>query len=200
MLWGPPAVIVVVLSVFLWHNTIDLDPYEPLPLPGEPLRVQAIGFDWKWLFVYPDLGIASVDELAFPADRQLAIELTSETVMQAFFIPSLGSQIYAMGGMVTRLHLAADGPGRFLGQNTQYNGTYFHRQQFQAVAMSDADFADWVKEARGSDALGGEAYAALERRNTASEAADALGLSLPLRFGNVSPRLFHEVVSEEPGQ
>ncbi len=90
-LWGIPLAIVTVLAVFLWRNTLALDPYEPLSLPGKPLRVQAIGFDWKWLFVYPDLGIASVDELAFPADRQIAIEPTSETVMQSLFVPALGN-------------------------------------------------------------------------------------------------------------
>ncbi len=148
-LWGIPTVIAAILAVFLWRNTTTLDPYEPLSLPGEPLRVQAIAFDWKWLFIYPDLGIATVDELAFPADRQLALDLTSETVMQALFVPALGGQIYAMGGMVTRLHLAADGPGTYRGRNTQYNGEQFDEQRFEAVALTEAGFRDWVAATLG---------------------------------------------------
>ena len=121
-LWGVPTVIAGILAVLLWQNTLALDPYDPVPVREEALHVQAIGFDWKWLFVYPELGIATVDELAFPASRALRLDLTSETVMQSLFIPALGSQIYAMNGMVTHLDLAAYGPGRFRGGNTQYNG------------------------------------------------------------------------------
>ncbi len=199
-LWGVPAVIAAVLAVFLWRNTTELDPYEPLPLPGEPLRVQAIGFDWKWLFVYPELGIATVDELAFPADRQLALDLTSETVMQAFFIPALGGQIYAMGGMTTHLHLAADAPGRFRGRNTQYNGEGFPEQRFEAVAMSEAEFRDWVAEAReAGPTLDENALAILARRNTAREAAGALGQTLPLRFSEVPDGLFDRATGRSEG-
>ena len=196
VLWSIPAVIVTVLAVFLWRNTLALDPYRPLDLPGEPLRVQAVATDWKWLFIYPDLGIASVDELVFPAERQIALHLTSDTVMQAFFIPALGSQIYAMGGMVTRLHLAADAPGRFRGRNTQYNGLGFHTQRFEAVALGEGDFAAWLAEARAAAPLDAEAYAVLARAGTAGAAAEALGRALPLRFGAVHEGLFARIVSE----
>ena len=194
-LWGAPAAIVLILAVFLWRNTTTLDPYDTLPIPGQPLRVQVIGFDWKWLFVYPELGVASVDELAFPAGRQLALDLTSETVMQSFFIPALGSQVYAMAGMTTHLHLAADAPGRFRGLNTQYNGMHFDEQRFDAVALTPRDFAAWVAKARTEGlALDAAAYGVLARRGTARRTAETLGATLPLRFGAVSDGLFDHAV------
>jgi cytochrome o ubiquinol oxidase subunit 2 len=97
--------------------------------------VQVIGYDWKWLFIYPDQGIASIGALAMPAGRPVAMQITSATVMQSLFIPALGSQIYAMGGMVTQLNLEASTTGRFMGENTMYNGTGFHQQQFTAVGL-----------------------------------------------------------------
>lgn len=190
LLWGTPAVIVVVLGVFLWRNTIALDPYKPLLTSGPPIRVQAIGYDWKWLFIYPDLGIATVDELAFPVGGQLALDLTSQTVMQAFFVPALGSQIYAMSGMVTHLHLAADAPGRFRGRNTQYNGMDFAQQRFEAVAMRADDFDAWVQKVREAGPLDSRARAILAAQNTAQEAAQNLGVTMPLRFGSVPPDMF----------
>jgi len=143
-IWGGPIVIVTILSYFLWQNTTALDPFEPLPIDGEPVRVQVVGYDWKWLFIYPDHGIATLDELVFPEGRPLNLELTSETVMQSFHIPVLGGQVYAMEGMVSKLHLAADRPGVFRGRNTQYNGHGFHRQQFVARALPETAFSAWL--------------------------------------------------------
>lgn len=199
-LWGVPTMIAAVLAVLLWRSTTALDPYEPLDIAVEPLRVQAIGYDWKWLFVYPDLGVATVNRLVFPAGRPLALELTSETVMQALWIPALGGQIYAMDGMVTRLHLAADGPGRFRGLNTQYNGLDFPRQRFEAVAMTDAGFAGWLRETRDAGvALDAEAYDALARRGTPEELAEALGAGrAPLRFASVPAGLFERAAAQRP--
>lgn len=148
--WGVPILIVGVMAVLLVRNTHRLDPYRAI-MPGvAPERVQVIAYDWKWLFIYPDEGIASVNELAFPADRPLALELTSRTVMQSFQIPALGGQIYAMGGMVTQLHLTADQPGLYPGQNTNFNGRGFHQQKFVANALSPEDFKAWVARARSS--------------------------------------------------
>ena len=189
-----PAVIAAMLAVFLWRNTTALDPYEPLSLPGEPLRVQAIAFDWKWLFIYPDLGIATVDELAFPADRQLALDLTSETVMQALFVPALGGQIYAMGGMVTHLHLAADGPGRFRGRNTQYNGEQFRR----AAIRGRGDDGSRFQRLGGRDTCGGRGrstpQATLFWRGEAlpQRSPKSLDGALPLRFAPCLTALFEQ--------
>jgi cytochrome o ubiquinol oxidase subunit 2 len=146
--WGGPVVIVVVLAVFVWRDTHALDPYRPLTSNHPALRVQVIGYDWKWLFIYPDQGVASIGVLAMPAGRPVAMQITSATVMQSLFIPALGSQIYAMGGMVTQLNLEAAKPGRFMGENTMYNGDGFHQQKFTAIGMTPVDFTAWVQMVR----------------------------------------------------
>ncbi|MGR3571057.1 cytochrome ubiquinol oxidase subunit II [Brevirhabdus sp.] len=186
LVWGGPVVLVAVLAVALWRNTIALDPWRPLPAAATqtsgagaaalaPMRVQVVGLDWKWLFIYPDLGIATVNDLAFPVDRQIALEMTSATVLQSLFIPSLGSQVYAMGGMVSRLHLAASAPGRFRGMNAQYNGKGFHKQSFSATAMTPEAFRTWVEATRNAPvALDAQSYAIVAQRGSAGEAATLL--------------------------
>ena len=201
VIWGVPIAIVTILGVLLWRNTQALDPYLPLPMDKPPLRVQVVGFDWKWLFIYPNEGIATVGELAFPADRPLALELTTDTVMQSFFIPALGSQIYAMAGMVTRLHLAARDPGLFKGENSQFNGTGFHKQKFTAVAMPPGDFTQWVGTVRSNGiALDEATYRVLVRRSTPEKAHEVLGTpAMPqnlLYFTNVTPGLFATIVEK----
>ena len=148
MSWTGPIIIVAILAFFVWRDSHRLDPYKVLVSDQAPLRIQVIGYDWKWLFIYPDQGIASIGMLAVPAGRPFSMRLTSATVMQSLFIPALGSQIYSMGGMVTQLNLQASQPGRFLGENTMYNGDGFHQQNFTTVAMTTADFEGWVKDVR----------------------------------------------------
>lgn len=148
MSWGGPIVIVGILGFFVWKDSHQLDPYRPLASNQAPLRLQVIGYDWKWLIIYPDQGIATIGTMAIPVDRPVALQLTSATVMQSLFIPALGSQIYAMGGMVTQLHLQASKPGRYLGENTMYSGNGFHQQKFTAIGMSAADFKSWVQTVR----------------------------------------------------
>ncbi|MDN5788991.1 cytochrome ubiquinol oxidase subunit II [Pseudorhodobacter sp.] len=148
MSWSGPIAIVLVLSFFVWRDTARLDPYRPLASDQTPLRVQVIGYDWKWLFIYPDQGIASIGTLAIPEGRAVSMKITSATVMQSLFIPALGSQIYAMGGMVSQLNLRADKAGTSLGENTMYNGDGFHQQKFKAQAMVPDDFEAWVINAR----------------------------------------------------
>ncbi|MEO8988512.1 MAG: ubiquinol oxidase subunit II [Rhodanobacter sp.] len=148
MSWGGPVIIVIILAVFVWRDSHKLDPYKPIASNQPALRVQVIGYDWKWLFIYPDQGIASIGTLAMPVGRPLTMHITSATVMQSLFIPALGSQIYAMGGMDTQLNLEASKPGRSLGENTMYNGDGFHQQKFVAVAMAPADFKAWVNKVR----------------------------------------------------
>src|SRR5699024_2803058 len=139
------------------------------------LRVQVIGYDWKWLFIYPDQGIATVGKLVMPAKRPVSLQLTSATVMQSFFIPALGSQIYAMGGMVTQLNLQADKSGRFLGENTMYNGKGFRAQRFSAVATTPSDFSKWVASvrARGTP-LDAHILKIIARRSTRAQLVSAL--------------------------
>ncbi|HEU5443742.1 MAG TPA: ubiquinol oxidase subunit II, partial [Steroidobacteraceae bacterium] len=150
--WGGPILIVCVLGFLVWRDSHRLDPYKPLPSSQPPLQVQVIGYDWKWLFIYPDRGIATIGTFALPVGRPVTLHLTSATVMQSFFIPALGGQIYAMGGMVTQLNLEASREGRFLGENTMYNGNGFHFEKFVAVAKPPAQFDAWVREVRTTGA------------------------------------------------
>ena len=203
IIWGVPFLIVAVLGYILWEQTYALDPYNPLPSDKKPLHVQVVGYDWKWLFIYPDQHIATVNKLVFPADRPLALELTSDTVMQSFFIPSLGSQVYAMHGMVTRLHLEADGPGRYRGENSQYNGKGFHTQRFTARAVSTTAFADFIENTRQQGRpLDRPTYQILDGRNTVPELNRALKGSHDgaLRFSAIPDGLFSAIVAGAPVQ
>lgn len=198
-IWGIPFALVIVLAVWLWQSALALDPYAPLASAEPPLHVEVIGYDWKWLFIYPDLKIASMGEFAFPSDRPLAIDLTSNTVMQSFLIPALGSQIYAMAGMTTHLHLEARSPGSFQGENTQYTGDGFSQQQFVARAMAPGDFAAWSDLVRRKGIpLTANAYDAIRERSTVAQTRKSLNAGdLPngvIYFTGVSPQLFHNVV------
>jgi cytochrome o ubiquinol oxidase subunit II len=173
--WGGPIVIVAVLAFFVWRDSHRLDPYKPLASDQAQLRVQVIGYDWKWLFIYPDQGIASIGMLAMPAGRPVSMQITSATVMQSLFIPALGSQIYAMGGMVTQLNLQASKPGRFLGENTMYNGSGFHQEHFTTVAMTSADFEAWVSKVRANGIpLDAQTLKVISRRATLGDLIAAL--------------------------
>lgn len=164
VVWLVPAAIVVVLGYLVWTGTHRLDPYRRLVASRAPLRVDVVAEDWKWLFIYPEQKIAVVNQLVFPSDRPLSLRLTSDTVMNSFYIPGLGGQIYAMAGMQTRLHLRADRPGSFVGRNTQYSGVGFPDQYFAVHAVSAASFRTWVARAKRSPkTLDAAAYAALAR-------------------------------------
>lgn len=198
--WGGPIIIVVVLAFFVWPDAHKLDPYKPLASDQPALRVQVIGYDWKWLFIYPDQGIATIGTLAMPVGRPVSMDLTSATVMQSFFIPALGSQIYAMGGMVTQLNLQADKPGRSLGENTMYNGNGFHQQKFTADAMTPAQFKTWVANIReNGTAFDARALKAISQRSTRAQLIDALpGANSSdgnVYFTGVSKSLFPTLVS-----
>ncbi len=188
VVWLVPALIVVALGVLLWINTHRLDPYKPLASVGPVLEVEVVAQDWKWLFIYPEQRIATVNQLAFPSGTPLSLRLTSDTVMNSFFIPALGGQIYAMAGMVTRLNLLADSPGRFTGRNSQYSGAGFSDQQFEAIALSQEDFDVWVAEVKQSterlDAASYRALAEPSRKHPVTH------------FSTVEPALFAKVVAK----
>jgi cytochrome o ubiquinol oxidase subunit 2 len=202
--WAGPAVIVGILAIMVWRDTQALDPYKPLASDQPALRVQVIGYDWKWLFIYPDQGIASIGMLALPAGRPVALQVTSATVMQSFHIPALGSQIYAMGGMVTKLNLQADQPGRSLGENTMYNGDGFYQQRFTADAMTQEAFDEWVSKVRSTGILLDEqSLKIISRRNTRSELIDAQSTPRSpdgnLYFTGATASLFPSVVMATMG-
>ncbi len=173
-LWGVPVLVVIVLASWLCYSTQKLDPYKPVG--PEPLRVQAIGLDWKWVFIYPEEGIATVDELAVPVGRPVEITLTTDTVMQSLLIAPLTGQIYAMPGMTTKLNFSATRPGEAQGENTQFNGSGFGRQKFTVRALAPADYASWIARGRSGLVLDESTYATLRRRTVLADARSDLGL------------------------
>lgn len=169
VVWLVPAAIIVVLGTLVWTQTHKLDPYRELAADKPAFKVQAVALDWKWLFLYPELGVASVNELAFPQDRPLSIEITSDTVMNSLMIPALGGQIYAMAGMRSELNLIASETGVFMGRNTMFSGDGFSDQHFKAHAMSEDDFASWSEKVSGqSSALDANTYLELHKQSTAN--------------------------------
>ena len=162
VIWSAPLLIIIALGAVTWISTHTLDPYRPLyrvaesrPVPEgtQPLRVQAIALDWKWLFLYPDLGIATVNELAAPVDVPIDFQITSSKVMNSFFVPALAGQIYAMPGMETQLHAVINHPGEYEGFSANYSGAGFSDMRFRFHGYAPADYAAWVAKVRAS---GGE--------------------------------------------
>jgi cytochrome o ubiquinol oxidase subunit 2 len=151
--WAIPCVIIVVLAVLTWKKTHDLDPYTRLPgyQDKQPMLIQAIALPWKWLFIYPEQKIATVNYLEIPVGQQIEFWITADNVaMSAFFIPQLGSQIFAMAGMRTRLHLVADEVGTYDGLNTQYNGAGFSDMHFTVNVVQPEEMQTWIKQIKSA--------------------------------------------------
>ena len=144
IIWSIPALIVLFLGGIAWTGSHDLDPPVPLQSSTAPLDIEVISLDWRWLFIYPHEGIASLNRLVVPAGVPLRFRLTSTTVMNSFFVPQLGSQIYAMPNMVTRLNLQADEPGTFEGLSAMFSGDGFSDMRFDVVSTDKEAFKDWV--------------------------------------------------------
>jgi cytochrome o ubiquinol oxidase subunit 2 len=151
VVWSIPTLVILFLGGITWIGSHDLDPARPLASRADPLRVQVVSLDWKWLFLYPDHGAASINELVVPAGTPVQFALTSASVMNAFFVPQLGSMIYVMNGMTTRLNLMADREGDFYGRSTHFSGAGFPGMQFKMRAVSAAAFAAWIQTARDTD-------------------------------------------------
>jgi cytochrome o ubiquinol oxidase subunit II len=144
IIWSIPALVILFLGGIAWTGSHDLDPPMPLHDSTAPLDIEVISLDWRWLFIYPHEGIASLNRLVVPAGVPLRFRLTSTTVMNSFFVPQLGSQIYTMPNMVTRLNLKADRPGTFEGLSAQFSGDGFSEMRFDLVALGSDAFRDWV--------------------------------------------------------
>ena len=162
--WLIPTLLMVVISTITWRSSYALDPFKPLESSKKPLTVEVVAMDWKWLFIYPDQNVASVNEAAIPVDTSVQFKLTSDTVMSSFWVPQLGGQMYAMTGMNTNLHLMASRTGDFRGSDANISGKGFADMHFMVRSMSDADFETWIQAAKGSDnSLTTEAYAKLAK-------------------------------------
>ncbi|TPI15690.1 ubiquinol oxidase subunit II [Mesorhizobium sp. B4-1-3] len=173
VIWAAPLLVIICLGALTWLGTHLLDPYRridrieagrPVTQNHRPLKVEVVALDWKWLFIYPDYGIASVNELAAPVNQPIDFRITSSTVMNSFYIPALAGQIYAMPAMETKLHAVINRPGTYTGFSANYSGAGFSGMRFAFHGLTDQAFADWVAQAKSAQAtLSRETYLALER-------------------------------------
>lgn len=148
--WAIPGAIILVLSIITWNSSHALDPFRPLSSTKPPLTIQVVSLDWKWLFIYPQQRIASVNLVQMPVNVPVNFELTSDSVMNSFWVPALGSQIYTMPGMSTQVHLMATQAGSYRGSSANISGEGFAGMDFTAKAASQNEFNTWVKQAQAS--------------------------------------------------
>lgn len=184
--WGIPCVIILILGVVTWQTSHELDPYKDLESNVKPVNVQVVSLQWKWLFIYPDLHVASVNELMLPEKTPINFTITSDAPMNSFWIPSLGSQVYAMSGMSTKLRLIADTTGDYRGSSANISGTGFADMNFMARSRSQTDFDTWVQQTH--DRAGGldmTIYATLAQPGT---------LEQPLHYSLKDDSLYDKIV------
>ena len=146
--WGIPTMLIIILGTVTWKTTHKLDPYRPLEHSTKPIEIQAIALDWKWLFIYPEYNIATVNFIQFPVDTPLNFKITADAPMNALAIPQLGGQIYAMQGMETQIHWISEKEGEFKGYSSNYSGRGFSGMNFIAKAVTQEDFEKWVEYVR----------------------------------------------------
>ncbi|MEP9396421.1 ubiquinol oxidase subunit II [Mesorhizobium sp. KR2-14] len=189
VVWSIPTLTIMFLGGLIWIGTYKVDPFRPLPSKVSPLEVQVVSLDWKWLFIYPQQGVASVNQLVIPAATPVHFSITSASVFNAFFVPQLGSMIYAMPGMVSQLHLQADDPGQLWGISAQFSGDGFTDMQFEVKSVPGTDFGAWVGSVRGAGpVLDRAAYAELLQQTQRVP---------PSTYGGIDPQLFHAVATQE---
>jgi cytochrome o ubiquinol oxidase subunit 2 len=189
LVWSIPAMTVFLVGGVAWVGSHDLSPRKPIASSVKPLRVQVASLDWKWLFIYPDEGVASVNYLAIPVGRPVSFELTSSGVMNSFFVPQLGSQIYTMAGMITHLHLQADHAGSYRGMSAQFSGEGFADMYFNVDAVAPEKFSEWVDTTHNVGAeLNVSTYAELAKPSAAVA---------PFTYHAVAPGLFDSILVSE---
>ena len=188
IVWAIPLLTIMLLGGVAWIGSHDLDPARPLESKEAPLNVQVVSLDWKWLFIYPDQHVASVNRLVIPAGVPIRLSLTSGSVMTAFFTPQLGSMIYTMNRMRTQLNLAADHPGTFRGLATQLSGDGFADMHFEVEAKSPEDFYAWLGQTRANGPeLTPESYVQLSKQSV---------VPAPFTFRSVSDGLFEKILDQ----
>jgi cytochrome o ubiquinol oxidase subunit II len=188
VVWTVPTLIILFLGVLTWNTSHELDPYKPIESNVKPITVDVVALDWKWLFIYPDLGIATVNQLALPVGTPVNFNITSDSVMNSFFIPQLGTQIYAMAGMQTRLHLIADHAGDFDGLSANFSGKGFSDMKFRTLATNQQDFDAWVQKVKASSTqLSMDKYAQVAQPSE----------KVPVQyFSTVDPKLFNNIIAK----
>lgn len=186
--WAIPCVIILILAVVTWRSTHELDPYKALNSNKKPLTIQVVALQWKWLFIYPDQNIATVNYVQFPEDTPINFKITSDAPMNSFWIPRLGGQVYAMEGMTTQLNLMADAPGDYIGNSANISGKGFAGMDFLARSSTEQNFAQWVRNVKKT-----------EHHLTAAEYAQLVKPSEhnPHYFyGTVTPNLYDTIVNK----
>jgi cytochrome o ubiquinol oxidase subunit 2 len=189
VVWAIPALTIMLLGGIAWIGSHDLEPSKPLKSAAPPLKVDVVSLDWKWLFIYPDQGLATVNQLVVPAGVPVSFRLTSATVWNSFFVPQMGTMIYTMPRMTTRLNLQADKPGVYNGLSSHFSGDGFPGMQFQVQALPPDQFAMWAQGAHGGPALNGAAYDQLQKPSSYVK---------PFTYGSVQPGLFDSIVANRP--
>ncbi|WP_295857736.1 ubiquinol oxidase subunit II [uncultured Xylophilus sp.] len=196
VIWAAPLLIIIALGALTWISTHTLDPYRPLdriavgrdvPEGTKPLVVEVVALDWKWLFLYPEQGIATVNEMAAPVDRPIQFKITASTVMNSFFIPALAGQIYAMPGMETKLHAVINAPGEYEGFSANYSGAGFSGMRFRFRGVDQAGFDRWVQQAKADGkTLGRDGYLELEKPSEREPVR---------RYASVAPGLYDAILN-----
>lgn len=209
--WGFPCVIIIILSYITWKSTHTLDPYRPLKVGVKPIEIQAVALQWKWLFIYPEQKIATLNYLHFPEDTPLNFDITADAPMNSLWIPQLGGQVYAMPGMRTKLHLIADEPGSFRGASANLSGEGFARMKFMAISTSREEFDKWVQTLQKSGkTLDAQSYLELVKPSVNDEASYALAdkdlfdtiimkYMMPMSSDQVEPKLEQQHSSHNAG-
>lgn len=189
VVWAIPILTIMFLGGVIWIGSYKVDPFRPLPSKTAPLEVQVISLDWKWLFIYPQQGIATINQLIVPTETPVHFSITSASVFNAFFVPRLGSMIYAMPGMVSQLNLQADEAGQFWGTSAQFSGDGFSDMQFGVKSIPATEFAAWAAGVRGSGpVLDQAAYKGLMRQTQRVA---------PSTFHAIDPQLFQAVATQK---
>jgi len=193
VVWTIPIIIIAILAAITWRSTHELEPSKPIESDVKPITIEVVSLDWKWLFIYPEENIATVNYVAFPKDVPVQFKLTSDNIMNAFFIPRLGTQIYAMPGMVTKLNLIANHTGDYKGFASNYSGEGFSQMKFTASAMEDRTaFLNWVQQVKASP----DRIEDWEQFRSLASPTVAEPVKL---FSSVPPFLFTDVVTQHPG-
>jgi cytochrome o ubiquinol oxidase subunit II len=187
LIWSIPLMTILLVGTVAWISSYELDPPKPLVSPMKPVKVQVASLDWKWLFIYPEEGVASINRLVIPVGTPVTLELTSTGVMNSFFVPQLAGQIYTMAGMVTHLNLQADYSGTYHGISANFSGDGFSDMHFNVDAVPPEKFADWVTSTRSAGpVLDGQAFTDLVKPSTALE---------PFTYRSIAPGLFADILS-----
>jgi cytochrome o ubiquinol oxidase subunit 2 len=187
ILWAIPSVVIAVMAVVTWDSAHKLDPYRPLESEVKPLAIEVVALDWKWLFIYPEQGIATVNFFQFPANTPIELFLAADgSPMNSFWLPELSGQIYAMTGMTTKLHIMADGPGTYTGRAAEINGEGYADMTFIAQSTSPSDFEAWVSSVKNSPLqLTDQAYSEFVKPS----------ISHPVTlYSTIEKNLFHKII------